>query len=166
MATTTLLLLLKFIHIWAVAMFVGNSVLGPYRRRRARLTGDARIIAGTYAIHTASGPAVTIPWFAAGVLSGLALAWLSGLSLLRDGWVAWSLALTLVVALMFLFCIGPLQRQATAAALLLSESPSPEHADSFERLARELEPFSHAAHVLFAAIIALMVFKPALPVPW
>lgn len=52
---------IKFIHIWPVIVFVGNSVMGPCRHRRVRMSGDARTIAGTYAIHTASGPAVTLP---------------------------------------------------------------------------------------------------------
>ena len=161
---TFLLALLKFVHVWAVVMFVGNSVMGPYRRRRARLTGDAKIIAGTYEIHTGSGPAVTVPWFFVGVVSGLVLAWLAGIPILRTGWIVWALVLTVVVAGLFVLRIGPLQREATAAAQALArDAGGKEH---FEQVAARLEPFSHTAHALFAVIIALMVIKPELPLPW
>lgn len=166
LSSALIVALLKFIHIWAVIMFVGNSVLGPYRRRRARLTGDPKIIAGTYAIHTGSGPAVTVPWFAVGVVSGFTLAWLSGLPILGTGWLVWATALTAMVAALFVLRIGPLQRTATAAAQALVEDGTGESKERFQLLARKLEPFSHLAHAMFVAIIALMVLKPSLPVPW
>lgn len=157
--------LLKFVHIWAVIMFVGNSVLGPYRRRRARLTGDPKIIAGTYAIHTGSGPAVTVPWFGVAVASGFTLAWLMGSPILATGWLVWAIALTALVAALFVFRIGPLQRVATAAAQSVVEDGTGESKEHFQVVARKLEPFSHLAHLIFAAIL-IMVVKPTLPLPW
>lgn len=158
--------LLKFVHIWAVIMFVGNSVMGPYRRRRARLTGDAKIIAGTYAIHTDSGPVVTVPWFAVGVISGFLLAWFSEIPILGTGWLVWSIALTAIVGVLFVARIAPLQRDATSAAQRVVEVGTADAIERFQLGSRRLEPYSHAAHAMFALIIALMVLKPALPLPW
>lgn len=163
--SATILLLLKLVHIWSVIMFVGNSALGPYRRRQARLTGKAQVIAGTYEIHTRSGRDVTIPWFAATLATGLVLAWLSDIPILGTGWVVLALVLSVAVALLFVVRIAPLQRQATAEAVLLA-SEGPEREAAFRQAARRLEPWSHFAHVIFVAIIALMVFKPPVPLPW
>jgi uncharacterized membrane protein len=166
MTSVVLLSALKFIHIWAVIIFVGNSVLGPYRRRQARLTGNAQIIAGTYDMHTASGRAVTVPGFAIAVVSGLALAGALGFSIVRTGWIVYAMALTAAVAVLFVAGIAPLQRQATAAAAAFAKGGSAAERERFEALARKLEPLSHAAHILFVLVIALMVFQPRLPVPW
>lgn len=158
--------LLKLVHVWAVVLFVGNAALGPYRRRQARSTGDARAIAATYEIHTRSGPAVTVPWFAIAIASGSALAWTSGIPILSTGWVVWAIVLSLIVAVLFVAWIAPLQRQATERAVAYAEDGSPERQAAFERVSRRLEPLSHFAHVLFFAIIVLMVVKPGLPLPW
>lgn len=166
MLTSTIVLLLKLVHIWAVILFVGNSALGPYRRRQARLSGNPQVIAGTYEIHTRSGPAVTIPWFAVTLATGLALAWTSDIPILSTGWVVLALVLSVAVALLFVARIAPLQRQATAQAVLLASEGGRERQASFEQAARRLEPWSHFAHGLFVVILALMVFKPRLPLPW
>lgn len=161
-----LLLSLRLLHIVAVLLFVGNAALGPYRRRQARLTGDFKIIAATYEIHSRSGRAITVPWFLTAVISGIALALLSGVPILQTGWIVWALVLVIVVVLLFIFCIAPLQAQATAAALAAAKGDSPEQRATFSRVASQLEPFSHLAHFIFLLILALMVFRPPLPLAW
>jgi uncharacterized membrane protein len=158
--------LVKLIHVVAVILFVGNAALGPYRRRQARLTGDFQVIAGTYAIHTRSGRAVTTPWFLTAVVSGFALAWLSGISVLHTGWAVWAIALVLLVSLLFVVRIAPLQAQATANAVAVAKGGGPEQREAFRQVASRLEPLSHGAHVIFLLILALMVFRPSLPLPW
>jgi uncharacterized membrane protein len=162
----TVYAVLKYIHIVAVILALGNASLGPFRRHQARATGDPKIIAGTYSIQTRSGPLITIPWFVATIVTGFGMTSIAGIPLLSTGWTFWALVLSIVVALMFLVFISPRQRVATSAALAWAGSLSRNDQQAFDAAARRIEPLSHSAHVFFLVILALMVFKPSLPLPW
>jgi uncharacterized membrane protein len=163
---STLYAVLKFAHIVAVILAIGNATLGPFRRRLARATGDPKIIAGTYAIQTRSGPLVTVPWFLVAIATGFGLTSVGGIPLLSTGWTFWALVLSIGVAILFLVAISPRQRVATSAAQAWASSLSESDKGAFDLAARRIEPLSHTAHFVFLAILALMIFKPTLPVPW
>jgi uncharacterized membrane protein len=162
----TVYALLKYIHIVAVILALGNASLGPFRRSQARATGDPKIIAGTYGIQTRSGPLITIPWFVAAIVTGLGMTSMAGIPLLSTGWAFWALVLSVVVGLMFLVAISPRQRVATSAAEAWASSLSAGDQQAFDTAARRIEPLSHTAHLIFLVILALMVFKPHVSLPW
>ncbi len=164
--TGTLYAVLKYIHVVAVIFAVGNAILGPFRRRLARATGDPTVIAGTYGIQARSGALVTIPWFIATIATGFGMTSVAGIPVLSTGWTFWALVLSIAVGLLFIAAISPRQRTATSTAQEWARSSDDNHRQAFDAAANRIEPLSHTAHLIFLVILGLMVFKPPLPLPW
>lgn len=164
--TTFLYLLIKYAHVVSAVLFLGNVLLAPHRRRQARTSGNLQFIAGTYDAHVKSGKTFTLPWLAATVLTGLALSGFSGYGLLHTGWLLLSVLLTVAATAVFALRLAPLQRAAADAAMSLVANNDDEGREHFQILTRRLESLGRLVGAMLYSILALMVFKPPLPLPW
>lgn len=102
-------LILKAIHLLAVAAFLGNIVTGLFWMRFARKTNDIRIIHHTAAGIIASDRLFTIPGVIIITAGGFASAIYGGIPLLRTGWIFWPIVLFSLSGLFFAFKVVPLQ---------------------------------------------------------
>src|SRR5688572_31698282 len=84
-------LLFKFIHVFAVIIFMGNIIAGLFWMRRANKTGNFSIISFTMKSVIASDRWFTIPGVIIITAAGFSAAIQGGLPLLRTGWIFWSI---------------------------------------------------------------------------
>ena len=102
---------LELIHVIAVILFLGNIITGLFWMKHADRTGNLRFIA-----HTMDGIIRSDRWFTLpGVLvimaSGVFNAMQGGLSLLRTGWIFWSIVAFALSGIIFGMRVAPLQKQ-------------------------------------------------------
>lgn len=109
-------LLLKFVHVVAVVLFLGNVSLGLFWVAHAERSGDPRLIAHAMDGVIRSDRWITWPGVSLIVLAGVAAAVEGGLPLLRTGWIACSIALFGLSGLVFGLFLAPLQRKIVAVA--------------------------------------------------
>ena len=81
---------LKFVHLVAVVLFLGNIVTGVFWHVHAARTRDPKLLAHTVDGIIRSDRWFTIPGVVGLVGAGVGLAILGQLPLLRTGWILWS----------------------------------------------------------------------------
>ena len=154
-------LALKFLHIAAVVMFIGNITTGLFWHRHAARTRDARLLAHTMDGIIRSDQLFTIPAVIIIVATGILAAIQLHLPLLRTGWIAWSLLLFTVSGLVFMFSVVPLQRQLRDMARTGAASNTFDYAHYHARALR-WEYWGALALITPMAAMVLMVLKPGL----
>jgi uncharacterized membrane protein len=102
---------LKFLHIAAVVIFIGNITTGLFWHRHAARTRDPRLLAHTMDGIIRSDRLFTIPSVIVIVITGILAAIQGHLPLLHTGWIACTIVLFTVSGLVFMFSVVPLQRQ-------------------------------------------------------
>lgn len=153
-------LLLKTAHVLAVVIFLGNIVTGLFWKSHADSTRDPRLQAHAMAGIIRSDAWFTIPSVLAIIASGVALASVAGLPILRTQWILVSLIAFGLSGLLFGIFLGPLQRRILAAAQAAQGAEAWPSAD-YRRLSRTWEAIGLVAIALPLAALALMVLKPA-----
>jgi uncharacterized membrane protein len=152
--------LLKFIHVFAVIIFMGNIITGLFWKRHADRTKNRAIIA-----HTMDGLIRADRWFtipgvvvitAAGVLAAVR----AGLPLLGTGWILWSIVAFSLSGLAFGLRVAPLQKQ-------LLELSAVRAGASFDWASYHSKSLQWELWGLFATItpaiaVLLMTWKPAI----
>jgi len=154
-------LALKFLHIAAVVMFIGNITTGLFWHRHAARTRDPRLLAHTMDGIIRSDQLFTIPAVIIIVITGILVAIQLHLPLLRTGWIAWSLLLFTVSGLVFMFSVVPLQRQLRDIARAGTASGNFDYVHYHARALR-WEYWGALALVTPMAAMVLMVLKPGL----
>jgi len=154
-------LALKFLHIAAVVMFIGNITTGLFWHRLAARTRDPRLLAHTMDGIIRSDRLFTIPSVVVIVVTGILAATHGHLPLLRTGWIACSILLFTISGLVFLFSVVPLQRQLRDLARDGTTSTEFDYAHYHARALR-WEYWGALALLTPLAAMALMVLKPAL----
>jgi len=152
-------LLLKTAHILSVMLFLGNIITGIFWKAHADSTKDPKIQAHALAGIIRSDAYFTLPSVVAILISGIALARLTGLPIFGTDWIYLSLIAFGISGLLFGVVLAPLQRrllQAARDAQAGPEWPSP----AYRRMSRTWEIVGIVAILLPLGAVALMVFKP------
>jgi uncharacterized membrane protein len=86
-------LALKFIHVLAVIMFVGNITVGIFWKSIADKTKDPRIIAHTIAGIIGADRWFTMPGVILLLIGGIGAAVVGQIPILGTGWILWAIVL-------------------------------------------------------------------------
>src|SRR5687768_3958322 len=111
-----LYLVLKFVHVFAVILFLGNIITGIFWKMHADRTRNPQVMAHTLDGIIRSDRLFTLPSIVVITLAGIATAIVGGLSILGTGWILWSIVLFSVSGLAFSFWVAPLQAKLAALA--------------------------------------------------
>ncbi|HEY5807707.1 MAG TPA: DUF2269 family protein [Povalibacter sp.] len=153
-------LLLKFLHIAAVIVFLGNIATGLFWHAHAARTRDPRLLAHTMDGIIRSDRLFTIPGVIGIVVTGFLLAIQGQFPILRTGWILWTLVLFSISGALFSLSVAPLQRQLRSLAA--SSSSSAFDYSQYRALVLRWEAWGAAALLTPVAGLALMVLKPNL----
>jgi len=155
----TIYFLLKFLHVIGAAVLLGTGAGIAFFMLLAHRTGDAAIVAGVARIVVIADVAFTATAVVAQPITGLALTWLVGYSLL-DGWIVLSILLYLVTGAFWLPVVWMQMRMRDLAVAAAREHAAlpPE----YHRLFRLWFAFGIPAFAAVLAIFWLMVAKPQL----
>ena len=154
-------LTLKFLHIFAVIMFLGNITTGLFWHRQAARTRNAALFAHTMDGIIRSDRWFTIPGVTAIVAIGVAMAIDMHLPILSTRWILWTLVALSVSGIIFAVWLIPLQRKMHAFAREGVVSGNFDYA-AYHRLAQRWEAWGLASLLLPYIGLAFMVFRPAL----
>jgi uncharacterized membrane protein len=152
---------LKVLHVVAVVLFIGNIVTGVFWHKHALATGDPRLIGQAMRGVIASDRLFTMPGVAVIIVTGVLMALLLGLPLLRTAWIAWSLLLFGISGAIFMARLAPMQRRMAAFAETGAASGHFDFA-AYHRQAKQWDFWGAIATLAPLGALALMVLKPAL----
>jgi len=107
-------LLLKSLHVISVVLFLGNIITGVFWKVHADLAGTLAARAQALDGIIKSDRVFTMPGVILIIATGVALAVIGGLPLLRTPWITWSLVLFGISGLAFSFRVAPLQKKLLA----------------------------------------------------
>lgn len=153
-------LALKFIHVLAVIMFVGNITVGIFWKTIADKTKDPRIIAHTIAGIIGADRWFTIPGVILLLIGGIGAAVVGQIPILGTGWILWAIVLFIIAGIAF----GPISR-AQRALREVAESGITGTMDwvRYEALSQRWNVFGMIATAAPLLAVLLMVTKPHLP---
>ncbi|HEY6125562.1 MAG TPA: DUF2269 family protein [Steroidobacteraceae bacterium] len=151
-------LALKSLHIVSVVLFLGNIITGVFWKVHADRSGDLRVREQAIFGLIRSDRYFTVPGVFLIIATGVAMALLAHLPMLRTFWIGWSLALFGVSGLAFAFKVGPLQKQmhANLTAGLAGSWNEAEYAT----LSRSWGIWGTVATAAPLVAVFLMVMKP------
>jgi uncharacterized membrane protein len=154
-------LALKFLHVLAVIVFLGNIIVGAFWKAWADRTRDPRVIAHTIGGIIRADRIFTIPAIIVLIIGGFGAAGVGHLSILGTGWILWGLGLFIVSGI----CFGPVsraQRELFAMAQTATASGQMDWA-AYQRISNRWNVFGTIATLAPIFAVAIMVLKPALP---
>jgi uncharacterized membrane protein len=109
-------LILKSLHVISVVLFLGNIITGVFWKVHADLVGTVAARAQALDGIVKSDRLFTLPGVILIIATGVALALVGNLPLLRTPWIVWSLVLFGISGLAFAFRVAPLQKKLLANA--------------------------------------------------
>ena len=153
-----LYLALKALHIVSVVLFLGNIITGVFWKVHADLTGDLRARAQALDGIIKSDRWFTVPGVLLIIATGVTLALMAGLPLLRTFWIGGSLALFGISGAAFGIFVGPLQKKllANARAGLAGNW----NQAGYDALSKSWAAWGLVATAAPLAALFLMVMKP------
>ena len=152
---------LKFFHVLAVVLFIGNIVTGVFWHKHALRTNDARLIAHAMDGVLRSDRLFTLPGVLVIIASGVFAAMQAGFPLLSTGWILWSLVLFGISGIVFGARLTPLQRRMRDFARAGATSGVFDRV-AYDRLSGQWDFWGAVATLAPIGALALMVLKPAL----
>lgn len=155
-------LLLKFLHIIAVILFLGNIITGWFWKYHADRTRDPRMIAHAFEGIIRSDRWFTIPGIIVITLAGIGTAVEGQFPILGTGWILWSIIFFLISGFIFSWKVAPLQARIANMARTAADSNHMDW-DLYHALSRAWEIWGFVSLLLPVAAVALMVLKPVLP---
>jgi len=109
-----LYLCLKAAHVLGVVLFLGNIITGFFWKRHADRTGDLRARGQALDGIIKADRMFTVPGVLLILVTGVSMALIADLPLLRTLWIAGSLALFGISGIAFGIAVGPLQKKLLA----------------------------------------------------
>ena len=109
-----LYLALKALHVTSVVLFLGNIITGVFWKVHADRSGELRVREQAILGLIRSDRLFTVPGVLLIVATGVALALIAHLPLLRTFWIVSSLVLFGISGLAFALKVGPLQKKLLA----------------------------------------------------
>jgi len=155
--------ILVLLHVGGVVIFIGSIVSALVWQRAAGRTENRPVIAHTYHMLNRFDTLITPIAVATIAVTGLLLAKLGNLPILRTGWIFWSLAAWGASGVLFATVLFPLQRRLEREADNDAMWTPPEN-----RYMHLTKLWARWAHLTLTGIVVsfvLMVLKPALPTP-
>jgi uncharacterized membrane protein len=107
-------LAVKALHVLSVVLFLGNIITGVFWKLHADRGGDLRARAQALDGIITSDRWFTLPGVALIIVTGVWLATLAHLPIVRTRWLLWALILFGVSGVAFQFFVAPLQRRMLA----------------------------------------------------
>lgn len=157
-----LYIILKFIHIVAVVLFLGNIITGLFWKFHADGTRDPNIIAHTFKGIIRADRWFTNPSAIVITVMGVLAAVRAKLPILGTGWIFWSIVLFTISGIAFLAQVAPLQKKIRDLALAGNLTGEMNWV-LYHSLSRSWEFWGLIALITPLGALALMVLKPALP---
>jgi uncharacterized membrane protein len=154
-----LYLTLKAVHVISVVLFLGNIITGVFWKVHADRSTELRVREQAILGLIRSDSLFTVPGVLLIIASGVALALIAHLPMLRTFWIGWSLALFGISGLAFALKVGPLQKKLlanTRAGLAGSWNEAEYHA-----LSKSWGLWGAIATAAPLGAVFLMVMKPA-----
>jgi uncharacterized membrane protein len=151
-------LFVKALHVLSVVLFLGNIITGVFWKfhadRGGELRGRAQAIDGLIA----SDRWFTLPGVVLIIATGVWLATLAHLPIVRTFWLFWALILFGISGVAFQFFVAPLQRKLRANVQAGLAGNWDETA--YERLSRSWKIWGTVATLAPIGSLFLMVTKP------
>jgi uncharacterized membrane protein len=154
-------LALKFIHVFAAIVFVGNITVGVLWKAMADRTRDPTIAAYTMSGIIRADRVFTIPAIVVLVIAGVGTAQVGHLSILGTGWILWAIVLLIIAGLAF-GSVSRAQREIFAVAEAGANSGNMDWA-RYEAVSTRWNVWGMVALITPLLAVACMVLKPALP---
>ncbi len=151
---------LKFLHILAVVMFIGNITTGVFWHKHAERTRNPRLLAHTMEGVIRSDRLFTMPGVFVILATGIFAAIRGGFPILGTPWILWTLILFGISGAVFMAKLAPLQRKLNAHAQAGAASGSFDF-DAYRRMAAQWDFWGAIATLTPLIGLALMVLKPA-----
>ena len=151
-------MLMKSLHVLSVVLFLGNIITGVFWKFHADRAGDLRGRALAVAGIIRSDRWFTMPGVFAIIITGVWLANLGNLHLLKTHWIFWSLVLFGISGVCFGAFVGPLQKKLLAN--LQAGIAGTWNESEYDRLSRAWEIWGAVATLTPVAALFLMVMKP------
>jgi len=151
-------LLLKSLHVLSVVLFLGNIVTGVFWKFHADRHGDLRGRAMAVAGILRSDRWFTLPGVVAIIVTGVWMATIQHLPIVRTHWLFWALILFGISGVAFQVFVAPLQRKLLTnlnAGLAGSWNES-----EYRSLSRAWEFWGAVATLAPTGSLFLMVLKP------
>lgn len=155
--------LLLLLHVGGVVVFIGTIFCALVWQQAARRSESRPIIAHTYHMLNRFDKLITPVAVVTITLTGVFLAELGGLLILRTGWIFWSLVAWGVSGALFATALFPLQKRMereTNEEALWAESKK-----TYMRMSTLWARWAHLTLVGILISFSLMVLKPMLPTP-
>ncbi|MFN8546527.1 MAG: DUF2269 family protein [Candidatus Eisenbacteria bacterium] len=146
--------IMKLVHLAAVALFLGNVVLGIFWKAHADRSKDPRIIAHTLEGIIRSDRMFTMPAILVLLIGGFGAQGMGGYPI-RLPWIFWSIILLSFSGAVFMGSVVPTQKKM----LSLARSASFDWA-GYQKLSAQWNRFSFVATLTLWIAFGLMVLKP------
>lgn len=154
-------LALKFLHIVAAIIFVGNITTGAFWAAQAHKSRDFHLIASTFDGIIRADRVFTMPAVLGLLVSGIAAALIGGLSIFGTGWILWGIALFILTGAIFGRLVAPVQHRI--ATFAQGAEGSEANWGKYERLYDRWRLWGYVALAIPVVAVLIMVFKPPLP---
>jgi uncharacterized membrane protein len=155
-----LYLVLKALHVVSVVVFLGNIITGVFWKAHADALGDLRARAQALDGIIRSDRWFTVPGVLLIIATGVAMAYVGGLSIFGTPWILWSLVLFGVSGLAFGVGVGPLQKKLLANTRAGISGQWNE--SEYRALSRGWQVWGVIATAAPLIALVLMVLKPTL----
>jgi uncharacterized membrane protein len=153
----TLYFVLKFAHVVGAAVLLGTGAGIAFFMLLAHLDGKPAVVAGVARIVVVADFLFTATAVVAQPITGTLLAWTVGYSL-REGWIAWSIALYVLTGAFWLPVVWMQMRMRDLAARAVRDrAPLPQ---AYHRLFWLWFAFGFPAFGAVVAIFWLMIARP------
>ncbi len=151
-------LVLKAVHVLSVVLFLGNIITGVFWKVHADLSGDLRARAQALDGIIRSDALFTVPGVLLIIASGVWLAIVGKLPLLRTDWILWSIILFAISGAVFGGRVGPLQKKLLANVRAGLDGQWNE--SEYHKLSRGWQVWGIVATAAPVIALFLMVLKP------
>jgi uncharacterized membrane protein len=146
------------IHILAAVVFIGNVITAAFWKVRADRSGDLDAIARTTRAVLQADYVFTLPGILGVVVTGFLMVGMTGWERFQEPWLAASLALVVLVGLLWAAVLLPLQLRMVRLARLGLEQGARDPA--YDRASRLWAVFGGIATLLPVVVLFLMVLRP------
>lgn len=149
----------KFVHIFAVIIFLGNIATGFYWQYHGERQANHRTLLATFEGLHRSDQWITNPCIALIIISGLGMGYSVGFELLLQGWILIAYVLMVSAGLAYALKLIPLHQKIIS--LLDREEFNDSHWKEYRKMKQSWFVWAGAATIVPFVVFSLMYFKPA-----
>lgn len=150
--------ILLAIHIFAAVIFIGNIMTAAFWKIRADKSGNLESIAVTSRSLELADMAFTIPGVLGLLVTGIWMVGITGWQRFQEPWLAISLVLLIVTAVISTAGLVPLQKRMTRLAR--DQAAAGQADPDYRKASRTWSMMGGVATLLPVVILVLMVMKP------